>query len=160
MWLGWFIKHSAGSKASEWAQFLVDLILQLAMVVLGLRIWVEMTEVALGSDDMVVWGVVSVFDLHAGVLGDVDKVSNFSISLHVVLGSHEHVECLVGFSLAVLNASKFSIVFWCGKIKFNAVLVALLEQHFWKCMLLEGCSKVHWVLTPVWCHCISLYKYK
>ena len=140
------------SSLLESPDVLLDLLLQFAVLALSLLAGVEVAEVAVVAHGVQLGGVGPVLDLHARVLGHIHVVTPGLVLLEVVLHAHEHVECLVGLGLAVLNAGHVRLVLGSSELEVHAVLVALLEQHLRKSMLLQTLSLVVGISTPVRCH--------
>ena len=86
-----------------------------------------MAKIRCSAHAMEISSVEAVLDLHAGVLREVDEALPTLVFLSVVLHSHEHVECLVRFSLAVGNALLLLLVLSSSEVKVDAVFVALFE---------------------------------
>ena len=94
-------------------------------------------------------GVVGMLRLHAGIVADVHIVTPRLLASKVVLHTHVHVECLIRFLLAVLDALQLGSILGRHEFHLDAVLVAFLEENFGQRVLLDRVDVVVGVAGPV-----------
>ena len=113
----------------EWIS--IDLLLLFLESSLNCWIWIEMTKVWCVVHMMKVSSIISVFYFHAGILWDINEISNGSFLLEIVLNSHIHIECLICFFLTIFDAKYFRLVSSCAHFELDTVFVALSEEKSW-----------------------------
>ena len=143
--------HSYVCSTLEMAHLLSNFILHfLELLALEAVVWVEVTKVSLLTGQDIVWSVMTMLNLHAGVLVYIYEVTYLSWLLHIELSTQEHIKSLISFGLTVLDAGDFLLVLSSSKVEINTILVTFLEKHLWKCMLTKAWFSIVWVLTPSW----------
>ena len=83
--------------------------------------------------------------LHSRIVAHVDIIPPRLLLSKVILHLHEHIESLIRFLLAVLDALQIPIIHRLLQFEVDAVLVALFEEELGEGMLLEGIHMVVWI---------------
>ena len=110
---------------------------------------VEVTKLSLLTLEITIGSVVAVLHFHSCIFAEIDIVAPRLLPSKVVLNAHVHVECLICFLLAILNAFELTLLFRSHEVQINAVFVALFEKNLWESMLFKRFYTVVRVACPV-----------